>query len=82
VSDLNLGPIAEIAATQPTGIALVDGLSTRTWADTAVELRQVASAMLAGAPDPQCRDCILFRELARLGPARAGGTPHIGGLGR
>ncbi len=59
MADLNLGPIAEIAATQPLGLALVDALSSRTWADTALELRRVASAMLAGAPDPQQRWGIL-----------------------
>lgn len=59
MADLNLGPIAEIAATQPEGIALVDAMSTRTWEQTALELHRVASAMLAGAPDPQQRWGIL-----------------------
>jgi len=59
VADINLGPIAEIAATQPNEVALVDELSIRTWADTAAELRSVASAMLIGAPDPNQRWGIL-----------------------
>ncbi len=59
MADLNLGPIAEAAATEPAGIALFDGLSTRTWAQTAIELHSVASAMLAGAPEPQQRWGIL-----------------------
>ncbi len=56
MADLPLGPIA---ATDPEGIALVDGLSIRTWADAAAELRSAASAMLAGAPDPEQRWGIL-----------------------
>lgn len=59
MADRHLGPIAEIAATQPKGIALVDDVSIRTWADTAVELRSAGSAMLAGAPDPDQRWGIL-----------------------
>ena len=55
MADLPLGPIAEIAASDPDGVALVDGASIRTWTDVAVELRAAASAMLAGAPDPDQR---------------------------
>jgi long-chain acyl-CoA synthetase len=55
VADLPLGPIAEVAASDPAGIALVDGSSVRTWADVAADLRAAAAAMLAGAPDPDQR---------------------------
>ena len=55
MADLPLGPIAEIAAIDPDGVALVDGASIRTWTDVAAELRAAASAMLAGAPDPDQR---------------------------
>ena len=55
MADLPLGPIAEVAASDPAGIALVDGSSIRTWADVAADLRAAAAAMLAGAPDPEQR---------------------------
>lgn len=59
MADLPLGPIAEIAATDPAGIALVDGSSVRTWTDVVAEQRSAAAAMLAGAPDPDQRWGIL-----------------------
>jgi long-chain acyl-CoA synthetase len=73
VADINLGPIAEIAATQPNEVALVDELSIRTWADTAAELRSVASAMLIGAPDPNQRWGILGDNVSPTLLAHAAG---------
>ena len=55
MADLPLGPIAEMAATDPSGIALVDGSSVRTWTEVEAELRAAAAAMLAGSPDPDQR---------------------------
>ena len=53
--ELPLGSIAESALRDPDGVALVDAGSVRTWAQVAGELLGVASAMLAGAPDPDQR---------------------------
>lgn len=55
MADLPLGPIAEMAATDPSGIALVDGSSVRTWTEVEAQLRAAAAAMLAGSPDPDQR---------------------------
>ncbi len=71
--DLKLGPVAEIAATDPEGIALVDGLSIRTWADTAAELRKVAAAMLTAAADPSQRWGILGDNVSPTLMAHAAG---------
>ena len=71
--DLKLGPVAEIAATDPEGIALVDGLSIRTWADTAAELRKVAAAMLTVAVDPSQRWGILGDNVSPTLMAHAAG---------
>ena len=73
VAELNLGPIAEIATTEPESVALVDALSTRTWAETAEELLCVASAMLEGAPDPHERWGILGDNAAPTLLAHAAG---------
>jgi len=73
VAELNLGPIAEIATTEPESVALVDALSTRTWAETAEELLYVASAMLEGAPDPHERWGILGDNAAPTLLAHAAG---------
>ncbi len=71
--DLRLGPVAEIATTDPAGIALVDELSTRTWADTSAELHKVAAAMLVGAPDPSERWGILGDNVSPTLIAHAAG---------
>ena len=55
MADLPLGPIADAAERDPAGVALVDAGSVRTWTQVAAELSGAASAMLAGAPDPDQR---------------------------
>jgi acyl-CoA synthetase (AMP-forming)/AMP-acid ligase II len=55
VPELPLGPIADVARTDPDGIALVDASGERTWAQVADELRAASAAMLAGATDPDQR---------------------------
>ncbi len=59
MADLPLGPIADAAAADPDGVALVDSGSIRSWSTVAAECRAAASAMLAGAPDPDMRWGIL-----------------------
>ena len=54
-ADLPLGPIAEIAASDPDAVALVDALSVRTWSQAAAEMRAAAAAMLSAAPEPAQR---------------------------
>lgn len=62
--ELPLGPIAEIAAADPDGIALVDSLSVRTWAQSQTELLGAAAAMLALAPSPENRIGIMGDNFA------------------
>ena len=59
MADLPLGPIADSAAKDPDGVALVDSGSVRAWTHVAAECRAAAAAMLAGAPDPDMRWGIL-----------------------
>lgn len=59
MSALPRGPLAEIAARDPHGVALVDALGERSWADVVDDLASVASALLEAAPDPDQRWGIL-----------------------
>jgi long-chain acyl-CoA synthetase len=79
VPDLPLGPIAEAAAQDPDGIALVDAAGERTWSQLCTEVAAAASAMLAGAPEPDQRWGILGDNAAPTLIAHAAGL--LAGVG-
>lgn len=64
MSDLPLGPIADVAASDPEGVALVDAAGERTWSQTRDELIGAAAAMLALAPSPDDRVGVLGDNVA------------------
>lgn len=55
MSDLPLGPIADIAARDPEGVALVDASGERTWAQAQREMVGAAAGLLELAPTPEDR---------------------------
>ena len=59
MSALPLGPLAEIAARDPHGVALVDANGVRVWTSVLSDLTGAASALLEAAPDPDQRWGIL-----------------------
>ena len=71
--ELPLGPIADVAASDPDGVALVDASGERTWAQVEAEIRAAAAAMLAGAPDPDQRWGVLGDNAAPTLSAHAAG---------
>lgn len=64
MSDLPLGPIAEVASSEPSSVALVDANSERTWSTAVAEMTGAASAMLALAPLPENRIGIMGDNFA------------------
>ena len=77
--DLPLGPIADAADRDPTGVALVDGSGERTWSQVAAEIQGAAAAMLTAAPDPDQRWGILGDNAAPTLIAHAAGL--LAGVG-
>ena len=64
MSDLPLGPIADKAARDPEGIALVDASGERTWVQAQRELTGAAAGLLALAPSPEDRVGIMGDNVA------------------
>lgn len=79
MADLPLGPIADAAAAQPQGVALVDGSGERTWSTVVRELTGAAAALLAGAPDPDMRWGVMGDNAAPTLIAHAAGV--LAGVG-
>lgn len=79
MADLPLGPIADAAVADPDGIALVDGSGERTWSTVVRELTGAASALLAGAPDPDMRWGVMGDNAAPTLIAHAAGV--LAGVG-
>ena len=55
--DLPLGPLADVLADDPDGIALVDSSGELTWAQVVPQIRGAAARMLQAAPDPALLRC-------------------------
>ncbi len=53
--DLPLGPLADVLAAQPDGVALVDAEGERTWAMAVPEIAAAARRMVDAASDPDQR---------------------------
>jgi long-chain acyl-CoA synthetase len=79
LADLPLGPIADSAAADPDGVALVDGSGERTWSAVVDELSGAAAALLAGAPDPDQRWGVMGDNAAPTLMAHAAGA--LAGVG-
>jgi long-chain acyl-CoA synthetase len=79
VADLPLGPIADAAANDPNGIAVVDAAGELTWQQVVDQISGAASAMLQAAPDPDQRWGVLGDNAAPTLLAHAAGL--LAGVG-
>ena len=79
MADLPLGPIADMAAADPAGVALVDAAGERTWSTVVSELTGAAAALLDGAPDPDQRWGVMGDNAAPTLLAHAAGA--LAGVG-
>lgn len=77
--DLPLGPLADVLATYPDGIALVDSAGELTWAQVVPQIRGAAARMLDSAPDPDQRWGVLGDNAAPTLMAHAAGL--LAGVG-
>ena len=77
--DLPLGPLADVLAAQPDGVALVDAEGERTWAMAVPEIAAAARRMVDAASDPDQRWGVLGDNAAPTLMAHAAGI--LAGVG-
>ena len=77
--DLPLGPLADVLATDPDGIALVDSAGALSWAQAVPQIRGAAARMLAAAPEPDQRWGVMGDNAAPTLMAHAAGL--LAGVG-